>query len=401
MKILIVTAGIDPASGGPTRSCKGLCRALSQAGEDVTLLVLSGHHPFEDPRSVRIIYAEKTPLFTVTSNLQLYSLVHIQGLWQWGLHKVAHACRKANVPYVISPRGMLDPWALSVKKWKKLLAMFLYQKRDLKKAIAFHVTADMERDHVRALGFTRPCLIAPNGVQVPERLPEMKVKGEGELRIALFLSRLHPGKGLLTLAEAWARVKPQGWVMKVVGPDSYGHKAEVIAKLDSLGIPHCQNNSLSLCDSGLKSSPDAQSLTSTSFWQFHDAMDDNEKWVAYRSADLLIHPSVSENFGITIAEGLYAELPVICTKGTPWSEIEGNIHCSPSTFTSSLASGKCGWWIDPGVDVLVVALREATSTSDLNLLGQNGQRLILSKYTWPAIAQTVIAGYISILNHVK
>lgn len=343
----------------------------------------------------------KSLLVAFTSGLQHYFLVHIQGLWQWGLHKIAQACRKAKVPYVISPRGMLDPWALSVKKWKKRLGMLLYQKHDLEQAIAFHVTADMECNHVRALGFTQPCIIAPNGVQVPAVLPEVKVKEDGIQRVAIFLSRLHPGKGLLTLAEAWARVKPQGWVMKVIGPDNYGHKAEVIAKLDSLGIPHSQNNSLGFGDSGLKASSAVQAPTSMSCWQFYDAMDDNEKWLAYRSADLLIHPSVSENFGITIAEGLYAELPVICTKGTPWSEVEGNIQDSPSVDNSSFASGKCGWWIDQGVDALEAALREATSSANLQLLGQNGQRLILSKYTWPAIAQTMIAGYKSILSHAE
>lgn len=386
MRILHVTAGIDPKSGGPTRSVKGICRSLAQAGVDVTLFVLHGHHAFDHPCGVKVIYAENTPLSSSSSasafplNLSSFSLVHLQGLWDWGLHKMAVACRKAKVPYVISPRGMLDPWALSVKKWKKRLALLVYQKYDLKKAIAFHVTAEMEKEHVRELGYTQPCIVAPNGVEVPETLPEVPVKGEGERRIALFLSRLHPGKGLLTLAEAWAKVKPQGWIMKVVGPDSYGHKSEVLAKLDALGIPHYEQ-------SPTFSTP----LHDSDFWLFCDAMNDTEKWSAYRSADLLVHPSVSENFGITIAEGLYAGLPVICTKGTPWKD---------------LVDYQCGWWIDQGVDALVAALREATASSPtqhgsenlLQQMGENGHQLVLDKYSWPAIAQTVIKGYQEILH---
>jgi len=384
MKILHVTSGIDPKSGGPTRSVKGICRALAQAGEDVTLYVLHGHHTFDTPCGVKVIYGEDVPFFNFNSQLQLFDIVHLQGLWDWGLHKVAVACRRSNVPYIISPRGMLDPWALSVKKWKKRLALFLYQRRDLKKAIAFHVTAEMERDHVRDLGYTQPCIIAPNGVEVPDVLPSkellttstVNLNLQSQPKIAIFLSRLHPGKGLLTLAEAWARVKPQNWIMKVVGPDSYGHKAEVLAKLDSLGIPYT--------DGKIRSSTSTSNFNSSP-WEFHDTMNDTEKWTAYRSADLLVHPSVSENFGITIVEGLYAGLPAIATKGTPWKD---------------LVDYKCGWWIDQGVDALSNALREATSTSDLHLLGQRGHALVQEKYTWPAIAQKVVAGYKEVLNRV-
>jgi len=171
--------------------------------------------------------------------------------------------------------------------------------------------------------------------------------------------------------QAWARVKPENWIMKVVGPDSYGHKADVLAKLDALGIEHFD------C-------PPPPSTSTSSFWLFCDTMNDTEKWAAYRSADLLVHPSVSENFGITIVEGLYAGLPAIATKGTPWKD---------------LVDYKCGWWIDQGVDALAATLREATSTSDLHLLGQRGHALIQEKYTWPAIAQTVMKGYEAILKH--
>lgn len=402
LRILVVTASIDPASGGPTRSCKGLCRSLSQTGEDITLLVLDGAHPFEDSYGVNVIYAKTTPLSATISDLNHYSLVHIQGLWQWGLHKVACACQKAKVPYMISPRGMLDPWALSIKKWKKRIAMFLYQRNDLRKCAGLHVTATMEYEHVRELGFLQPCIIAPNGVQVPDVLPKKIIKEEGKTRIAIFLSRLHKGKGLLTLAEAWARVNPHNWIMRIIGPDTYGHKAEVIAKLELLGIPYFQSDSQNHSETMFELLPDnkPQHITSsTSYWQFYDEVDDNEKWKAYRSADLLVHPSVSENFGITIAEGLFAELPVICTKGTPWSEIEGKQQNSSSNINNPIVSNKCGWWIDQGVDALENALREATTCTNLALLGQNGHRLILSKYTWPAIAQTMIAGYQSILKN--
>lgn len=355
MKILHVTQGLDPQSGGPTRSVKGICRALDKAGVDVTLCVLHGNHEFDNKGGVKVVYGACPPIND-------FDLVHIQSIWDPALHAVAKACRKAKVPYVISPRGMLDPWALSVKKWKKRLAMFLYQKRDLNGAAAFHVTAALEEKSVRAQGLRQPVIIAPNGVDIPEVMPP---KRSAEPKTAIFLSRLHPGKGLLTLVEAWARIKPQGWKMKVVGPDSYGHKAEVLAKLTELGV--------------------------LDQWEFVDMLNDVEKWSAYRAADLLIHPSVSENFGITIVEGLAAGLPVIATKGTPWSELEGS---------RELGVGKCGWWIDQGVDALSDALRVSLNapSSVLEEMGKRGQELVERKYLWSSIANQVIEGYMRVVE---
>lgn len=383
MKILIVTSGINPASGGPTRSCKGLCRALAQAGVDVTLLVLGGRHEFENPCGVKVLYAEGAPLSAFTASLFHYSLVHTQGLWSPKLHKVIVACRKANVPYVISPRGMLDPWALSVKKWKKRLAMFLYQRKDLEHAAAFHATAELEASNIRAQGLSQPIFIAPNGVEVPKEVTIVRTKGVR--RTAIFLSRLHPGKGLLTLAEAWARVRPQGWVMRVVGPDSYGHKAEVLAKLDALRISHADVpacNKEATSHSMMTPSPH---VATNPQWEFVDMVDDQTKWHEYGAAEVLVHPSVSENFGITIAEGLYAGLPVICTTGTPWEDVK---TCN------------CGMWIDAGVEPLVAALDRllGQESARLSLLGSNGHTLIERKYLWPAIAQKVIRGYEGVLK---
>jgi len=350
MKVLHIVSSISPRSGGPTRSVKGLCRALSLKDTTITLIVLHGNDEFDNPCGVEVLYGAMPDLIN-------YDIVHLHGLWDPALHTIARGCRKVGVKYIISPRGMLDPWALSVKKWKKHVALALYQRRDLNGAAAFHVTAQEELSHVRAAGFLQPCIVVPNAVDLPARMPE-RILGK-EVKTAIFLSRLHPGKGLLTLAEAWAKVNPKGWKMKVVGPDSYGHKKDVVDTINKLGI--------------------------VDQWEFVDELDDRQKWCAYRSADLLVHPSVSENFGITIVEGLAAELPVIATKGTPWRELEER---------------ECGWWIDIGVEPLIDALQEAMSLSDAERyeMGLRGCKLIEEKYTWDAVVKAMINGYTEVLN---
>ena len=86
MRVLHVVSGIDPKSGGPTRSVKGLCRILSLSGIDVALLVLHGNDEFDNPCGVDVLYGE-------IPNVGCFDLVHIHGLWDPALHKVSKACR--------------------------------------------------------------------------------------------------------------------------------------------------------------------------------------------------------------------------------------------------------------------------------------------------------------------
>ena len=356
MKILHVTRSISRDEGGPARSVQGLVAAQNKIGVESWLLPMrKGPRPWVEGV---VHFSDSEPFENLAFRIKP-DLVHIHGLWNLEEHRCAVICRRWRIPYVISPRGMLDPWSLSVKKWKKRLGMFLYQRNDLKHASAFHATADTEARHIKELGFHQPIILSPNGVDIPLEMPERCGFDGCRKKTAVFLSRLHPGKGLLTLADAWSRVRPEGWRMLVVGPDTYGHQKDVVERLTQCGI--------------LKD------------WEFLSAADDNEKWRMYRSSDLLVHPSVSENFGMTIAEGLASELPVIATKGAPWSELETN---------------KCGWWIDIGVDPLIAALSDATSLSDNERfeMGKRGRKLIEEKYTWDSAAEKMIEGYKEVLK---
>ena len=346
---------LSRTQGGPSRSVQGLVAGLASAGVDAWLLTLvHGPKPWVDGIDN---FCNGEPFEDVVLRIKP-QLVHFHELWHLGIHRCAAICRRWEIPYVMSPRGMLDPWALSVKRWKKMIGMALYQRNDLQYAAALHATALAEAKNIAAQQLRPPIIVSPNGVNMPVHMPPRTQNHKGR-HMALFLSRLHPGKGLLTLAEAWARVQPHDWTMVVAGPDTYGHKKDVLAALARLGIMDA--------------------------WRFVDMVDDVEKWSLYRSADLLVHPSVSENFGIAIAEALAAELPVIATKGTPWHELDER---------------KCGWWIDIGVESLVAALSVATMLDDATrcAMGARGRVLIDEKYTWRAAAGKMIVGYKQLLD---
>ena len=196
-----------------------------------------------------------------------------------------------------------------------------------------------------------------NGLNFPkDDVLEASAKGLAPRtrRRALFLSRIHYTKGLMNLVEAWGRVRPRDWQLEIAGTDADGYQAEVERRVKTLGLE--------------------EEVV------FSGPVPDNEKWGRYLAADLFVLPTFTENFGIVVAEALYAGLPVITTKGAPWGELEVE---------------KCGWWVDIGVEPLAEALKAAFAMSpgELHQMGARGHALVARKYAWPALARQMKSEY--------
>ena len=217
MKVLHVISGISRKSGGPARSSQGLVAALCKAGVDAWIWPLDGAEPWiEGVRKVSGIVgfkqAARTPL-PRSWRLDEFDLVHIHGIWEPRLHKVAAMCRKAGVPYVIAPRGMLEPWSLKQKWFKKWIARWLYQDRDLKLSAALHATAESEAERLRRLGFKNKIIVSPNGVNVPETAVEAKAKGAIERsEIAEGLREQRRANSSVVGRKALAERKVEEWL---------------------------------------------------------------------------------------------------------------------------------------------------------------------------------------------
>ena len=442
MKILHVITGISRSSGGPSRSSQGLVAAECRAGVDAWIYPFDGAEPWiEGVRKFRVKSLEfrvqnrgqgEDSLGLGVEDLKGFDLVHIHGIWSPRLHNVAKMCRAAKVPYIIAPRGMLEPWSLKQKWLKKRVARFLYQDKDLKCAAAFHATAESEAEQFRKLGFRNRVIISPNGVNLP--------KGEGargqesgvKERRVLFVSRMHPKKGVLELVEAWGRLvrslefrvqsldlggessgverygglelgdcsklttlnsKLDNWVCELVytlnGEFEREYEAKVKARILELGMSYQDTDGSVHRNSSTPSLP--HSSTSPNFI-FTGPLNDDAKWDAYDRADLFVLPTYSENFGIVVAEALWAGVPVITTKGTPWSELE---------------EYKCGKWIDlpaegsnPSTwETLDEALGSVIAMSDVERgeMGKRGKKLVEEKYTWDAVCKAMVRGYESCL----
>ena len=371
IEVVHTVGSLDPAAGGPSRTVIATCDALSASGlsvEVVTVAAQGGREALQpEAEAVNVTVVPAAPVWTrmwqfyrhVRTRLRQdgNSLVHDHGVWLTTNVASFRAAQAAGLPYVLTPRGMLEPWALQHRRWKKKAAWYAYQHRIVRGAALLHATAWAEAKQLRALGLEAPILVAPNGVSVPTQWKQEPSRGP--TRQALFLSRVHPKKGLLNLIEAWAAVRPNNWRLVIAGPDEANHQSEVAAAAATYGVEEVVS--------------------------FVGTVPDNDKWALYRASDLFVLPTYSENFGVVVVEALASGLPVITTTGAPWSVL--NEH-------------DCGWWIEIGVDPLSQALREATASSDARRLamGRRGRHLVQERYTWPAIAETMAAAYRWVLD---
>ncbi|MFA6286218.1 MAG: glycosyltransferase [Opitutaceae bacterium] len=320
MKIAQIVASLEARHGGPSRSVRGLASGLAQIGHKVGLLstVANGdgaartvgnldtrNFPREWPRSL-------CPSEPLRRHLLAggYEVVHHHGLWLRTLHYARLAAVKSSAPLVISPRGMMSPWAWNHHRSKKSLASRFIHPGAFTTAAGWHVTSDEEAKDIRRLGFTQPVCVAPNGVLPPSAEEETDAAAHWRdacpalagRRVALFYSRLHAKKRVLELIDLWLSVPRGDWVLLLAGiPEEY-----TVRQLEAYVL--------------------RQGGTGRIF--VHDGTDAPPP---YAVASLFLLPSHSENFGLVVAESLARGVPVLTTDATPWSKLEstGAGHCVP------------------------------------------------------------------------
>ena len=365
MKILSFVSSLDLSSGGPSRSVPMLVKGLAELGVDITLMTIRSEnmniHSLEGTTAKLKVLSPSFSRKEIAKYLadERFELIQIQSVWEMPYHKVILEARKQNIPYIVTPRGMLEPWSLSQKKWKKKLAWWLYQRNDVQKSACVFTTAKMEAEHVSNLGITTCKAVIPNGIET-DAYP-CKTSVEGVKKQVLFLSRVHVKKGIELLFEAWKRLHSDyvDWQLLVIG----NGEAEYIHSLEN------RVESLGLKDS-IKILPPV----------FGEA-----KIKVYQESALFCLPSFSENFGMVIAEAMSCGTPVITTTNCPW-EI--------------LIETNTGWCVDLSVDNLERALREAMGM-DANALydmGQRASKFIFDNFDYRSVTRKTLRLYEWLLN---
>lgn len=280
-------------------------------------------------------------------------VVHVNCCWKPVFAYAAIWARKAGYKVVLSPHGMLEPWIVGRHYWtRKVPSLLLWQRKALGCSSVVHATAETEASNLRNIGsycslirrWKPEVRVIANGLDVEQIVVRDDWKRS---RTLLYLSRLHPKKGIDLLLSAFARQSApgsplEGYTLQIAGEGDASYTAYLKGLAESLGLA------------------DRVAWLGSVFYE--------RKWSLLRKADLVVLPTRSENFGLVIAEALASGTPVLTTTGTPWRK--------------DFDAYRCGWCVEVDEQAIGVALSEFASTADETLqeMGQRGRCLIEQKY---------------------
>jgi len=360
MKLIHVVPHISAEASGPSYSVPRLCEALAARGHELTLACLAAGRevpgvevevhpswPFlrqfaVSPKHARALRAHAAEA-DIVHNHSLWSMVNVAAGW---------VVPGQGAKLVTSPRGTLSEWALAHSKRRKQM-LWPLQRRVLERADLLHATSEAELADIRRAGLSAPVAVIPNGIDIPS--PPGPRQGDPESRTLLFLSRVHPVKGIESLLDAWTTLASRhpDWNLWIVGPGDTAYAKSLTARAAVQG---------------------AHRVT------FVGPLYGEEKKAAYRNAELFVLPSHSENFGVVVAEALAQGCPALVSHGAPWAGLE---------------TEGCGWWIPNDVASLRATLDAAMSksTNSLHEMGAKGRAWMERDFGWDVIATQMDKAY--------
>jgi glycosyltransferase involved in cell wall biosynthesis len=373
VKIGLLTAHSSRRAAGVWASVAQLSKALAGRGLDVEIFgIADGRSETDragwDGPSLRLHDALGSAAFGYAPRLartlheRRPSLLHGNGLWMYPSLASLRWSRRARRPYLISPHGMLDPWALSHAVWKKRLVGWWFEDAHLAGAACLHALTEAEARAIRAYGLSNPICVVPNGVDLPKETvparPAWARQAEKDRKVILFLGRLHPKKGLANLLAAWQDVQSaavaRDWMLVIAGWDrgGYARQLERVAEAHGLG--------------------DTLRFVGPRF--------DDGKAAAFARAEAFVLPSLSEGLPVAVLEAWSYGVPVLMTEACNLPEgFAAGAALPIGTDRASLAAG----------------LRQLFALSDAERrhMGARGQALVRERFTWSSVGEQMAAVY--------
>lgn len=353
----IVTGSMSRIAGGLFTSVRKSALHLAEAGASVSVYALEDEHSARDmpewePLVPQVLVTRRFGPLPFAPELADrlaradHEVLHLHGIWQPQSLTVNRWKRSTGRPVMISPRGMLDPWALSNSAWKKKIAGALFENRNLREADCLHALNDSEASAMRSYGLTNPIAVIPNATDLPEIAPRQVRAGRKTL---LFLGRIHPKKGLAELVTAWgaaqARLRDE-WQLAIAGWDDGGHLKALRTQIAQAGLD------------------DSITILGPAFGEAKDGL--------LRKADAFVLPSYSEGLPMSVLEAWAYRLPVLMTA-------ECNL---PEGFAAGAAAKI---FTDPAA--MARSLDANLLETDLAAMGEAGRALAEDRFSWPRIAR--------------
>lgn len=386
MKILMVIPAVGNVYGGPTKIVLELATAVGNLDHDVDIITTPANgstnldvplYKWIDEKNYRIRYFPYWDIADYKISLSLtkwlfqhvtdYDLVHTNAVFSYPVLPAHWACQFHKIPYIMTPHGMLEPWAMAYKAKKKRLYYDLLEKPALQKAAAIQITGSPEANSIKSYGIKTPMIFVSNGIhrhdcETPTN-PEIFYQEFPHTRnktLIIFLARIDPKKGLDLLATAFSQVYaqfPQAHLI-VAGPDNTGF------------LPTVQNY---FAQAGC-----LEAVT------FTGMLTGEIKYAALAAASIYVAPSYSEGFSMSVLEGMAAGLPCVITTGCNFPEAGE----AKAAYIAKVDA-------DEIAQKLIYCLKNPQLAKET---GDRARNLILSQYTWENIATKLSDIYTTIIN---
>jgi len=370
MKVLHVVPSFYPAFhyGGPITSVYELCAGLVRQGCAVRVLTTDANGlgavldvakdaPVTLPPGVSVRYCPRILRHSVSPQLlwllvpllRWADLVHLTAVYNFPTLPTLAACRWLGKPLVWSPRGALQRWQSSRRPavkagWESVC------RRLVPHGTVLHVTSEQEAAESVAKFPGISAVVIPNGVEIPPSCEHRN--GSGRLRL-LFLGRIDPKKGVENLLAACQRLRnlDRPWSLAIAGSGDAVYAARLEENARRLGV-----------DEQVKFLGEVRGQAKTDL---------------FAASDLAVFPSHTENFAMAVAEALAHGVPVVASKGTPWSGVEGH---------------GCGLWVENDPATLAAAI-ERMSRMPLREMGERGRCWMEQEFTWETVARRMLQLY--------
>lgn len=378
MRVLHVSPYFAPAHryGGPPASILGLCKGLLRSGIEVEVVTTTANGATPLPASppeggryegvpVRYVPAAFPRRFfgakirrPLADALERADVCHIHGVWNVPEWWASHLARHARVPYVVSPRGMLQPQAMRRGRARKAIAYSLLERRNLSQAAVLHATSVQEAEAIEKLRLGVNVAVVPNGVdlcaaQQAAKGYRVRLGIPADAVVVLFLGRMHRIKRLDLVAAAFAELRSthRSSHLVLAGPDEHALLPDLLRQL----------------------APHAAAVHAVG------AVDGADKWALLKDADAMVVASDSESFGVAIVESLAAGVPVVATRTTPWAALEER---------------GCGFWVEQSGSAIAAALRDLADNPERRaLMGERAAAFAREAFRWDAVAPAMVRLY--------
>ena len=371
--ILHVIDNLYPEAGGPTTVVVEFVRQQAMMGRKVTVLCSRGPRKPEQRAALEERWAGLGVEFIEVGTLPRAqraqaardavdrvkpSIIHIHCVWEPVVRHVALYARKRRIPYVLSTHGMLHPYAIAQKRFKKWVYMQVFP--SILKSAGELYSLNLEEAEYVARRFRRPSSVLANGIVVADyEKPEQGIFRAKRPELAgrdfvLFVGRLHPIKGIDLLTRSFAHARKRGMELDlvIVGPDD-GARGGVESLARELGIEKHVH--------------------------FTGGLFGAEKRDAFAACTIFAHRPRFEGFGITVVEGLASAKPVVTTKEC---KLDGAVEAGAlrQAADTDEAFGDALYEI-------------ATSADRGRALGARGQAWVREIFDWTSLVKRVDASY--------